>query len=125
MRVTLQLVICGEDGREATVTDIVTLTKACKRIEHLGLTLKEAKQLLTTIQHHLLRHQVEAFLASRSCTFSVRVIPQLALGCSHYPSSETPNPHAAGIYGPAHAVKEVSSEKTRFGTDAVIYPASE
>ena len=29
------------------------------------------------------------------------------------------------IYGPARAVKGLSSEKTRFGTDAVIYPASE
>ena len=66
MRVTLQLVICSEDGREATVTDIVTLKKACKRIEHLGLTLKEAKQLLTTIQHRVLQHQVEAFLASHA-----------------------------------------------------------
>jgi hypothetical protein len=66
MRITLQLVICGEDGREATVTDIVTLKKTCKRIEHLGLTLKEAKQLLTTIQHRVLQHQVEAFLASHA-----------------------------------------------------------
>jgi hypothetical protein len=29
------------------------------------------------------------------------------------------------IYGPARAVKEVASSKTRFGTDAAIYPASE
>jgi hypothetical protein len=26
------------------------------------------------------------------------------------------------IYGPARAVKEVASSKTRFGTDAAIYP---
>jgi hypothetical protein len=45
MRVKLQLVICDDDGQEATVTDIVTLKKDCKRIEHLGLTLKEAKLL--------------------------------------------------------------------------------
>jgi hypothetical protein len=66
MRVKLQLVICSEDGREATVTDIVTLKKDSTRIEHLGLTLKEAQQLLTTIQHRVLRHQVEAFLASHA-----------------------------------------------------------
>jgi hypothetical protein len=29
------------------------------------------------------------------------------------------------IYGPARAVKGLSSGTTRFGTDAVIYPASE
>jgi hypothetical protein len=28
------------------------------------------------------------------------------------------------IYGPARAVKGLSNGKTRFGTDAVIYPAS-
>ena len=46
MRVKLQLVLCSDDGREETVTDIVTLKKDYQRIEHLGLTLAEAKQLL-------------------------------------------------------------------------------
>ena len=43
MRVKLQLVLCSEDGREETVTDIVSLNKDSHRIEHLGLTL--ARQL--------------------------------------------------------------------------------
>jgi hypothetical protein len=34
MRVKLQLVLCSDDGREETVTDIVTLKKDCQRIEH-------------------------------------------------------------------------------------------
>src|ERR671924_966578 len=55
MRVKLQLVLCSDDGREETVTDIVTLKKDTQRIEHLGLTLQEAKQLLTTIQHRVLQ----------------------------------------------------------------------
>jgi hypothetical protein len=50
MRIKLQLVLCSEDGREDTVTDIVTLQKDAQRIEHLGLTLREAKQLLNTIR---------------------------------------------------------------------------
>jgi len=54
MRVKLQLVLCTDDDREATVTDIVTLQKDSQRIEHLGLTLAEAKQLLTAIQHSVL-----------------------------------------------------------------------
>ena len=62
MRVKLQLVMCSDDGQEETVTDVVTLQKDSQRIEHLGLTLKEAKQLLTTIQKRLLQQQVEAFL---------------------------------------------------------------
>jgi hypothetical protein len=62
MRVKLQLVMCSDDGREETVTDIVTLQKDCRRIEHLALTLAEAKQLLTTIQQHVLQRQVDTFL---------------------------------------------------------------
>ena len=64
MRVKVQLVMYSDDGQEETVTDVVTLQKDAQRIEHLGLTLREAKQLLHTIQHRVLRHQVEAFLAS-------------------------------------------------------------
>jgi hypothetical protein len=66
MRIKLQLVMCSDDGCEETVTDLVTLKKDSTRIEHLGLSLKEAKQLLTTIQQCVLQQQVEAFLASHS-----------------------------------------------------------
>jgi hypothetical protein len=46
MRVKLQLVICHDDGHEETVTDVITLNKNNQRIEHLGLSLAESKQLL-------------------------------------------------------------------------------
>jgi len=62
MRVKLQLVMCNDEGDEETVTDVITLNKNNQRIEHLGLTLSEAKQLLSTPQRHLLRQQVDAFL---------------------------------------------------------------
>src|SRR5438105_13478410 len=62
MRVKLQLVLCSDEGQEETVTDVITLDKSNRRIEHLGLTLAEAKQLLSTLQRHLLQHQVEASL---------------------------------------------------------------
>src|SRR5437764_9494240 len=47
----------GDEGHEETVTDVITLDKDHRRIEHLGLTLAEAKQLLSTLQRHLLQHQ--------------------------------------------------------------------
>src|SRR5437870_2403592 len=62
MRVKLQLVMCNDEGDEETVTDVITLNKNNQRIEHLGVTLSEAKQLLSTTQRHLLRQQVDAFL---------------------------------------------------------------
>ena len=45
MRVKLQLVICHDDGHEETVTDVITLNKNNQRIEPLGLSLAESKQL--------------------------------------------------------------------------------
>ena len=62
MRVKLQLVICHDDGQEETVTNVFTLTKNNQRIEHLGLSLAESKQLLSTLQRHLLQQQVTTFL---------------------------------------------------------------
>ena len=66
MRVKLQLVICHGDGHEETVTDVITLKKNNQRIEHLGLTLAESKQLLSTLQRHLLQQQVDTFLNTHS-----------------------------------------------------------
>jgi hypothetical protein len=62
MRVKLQLVICHDEGQEETVTDVITLNKNHRRIEHLGLTLAESKQLLSTLQRHLLQQQINTFL---------------------------------------------------------------
>jgi hypothetical protein len=62
MRVKLQLVICHDDGHEETVTDVITLNKHNQRIEHLGLSLAESKQLLSTLQRHLLQQQVTTLL---------------------------------------------------------------
>jgi hypothetical protein len=62
MRVKLQLVICHDDGHEETVTDVITLNKHNQRIEHLGLSLAESKQLLSTLQRRLLQQQVTTFL---------------------------------------------------------------
>jgi hypothetical protein len=36
--------MCSDDGRAETVADLVTLQKDSTRIEHLGLSLKEAKE---------------------------------------------------------------------------------
>ena len=66
MRVKLQLVLCSEDGREETVTDIVSWNKDSHRLAHLGLTLAEAKQLLKRIQTKLLEQQIDRFLDTHS-----------------------------------------------------------
>jgi hypothetical protein len=47
MRFKVQIVVCAEDGQEETAHEMMVLDKACQRIEHQGLTMAEAKQLLT------------------------------------------------------------------------------
>jgi hypothetical protein len=66
MKITLQLVVYDDDGHKETFTDAVVLEKACQRIEHLGLTLAEAKQILTMLQQRLVEQQSAAFVAAHS-----------------------------------------------------------
>ena len=66
MQLKVQLVVCADDGREEHVQEMVTFEKDCQRIEHLGLTLTEAKQLLATLQQHLVAQQAATFVAAQA-----------------------------------------------------------
>jgi len=66
MKLKVPLVVCADDGREEQVQEVATLDKDCQRLEHLGLTLAEAKQLLATLQQHLVAQQASAFVATCS-----------------------------------------------------------
>src|SRR5215468_6135598 len=66
MRVKVQLGIGADDGGPDTIHDGAVLEKDCQQIEQLGLTLAEAKQLLTQLQQHVVAHQAAAFVATRS-----------------------------------------------------------
>jgi hypothetical protein len=66
MKMTVQFVVCDDDGHEATFTNVVVLEKACARIKHLGLTLTEAKQILTALQQRLVEQQTAAFVAAHA-----------------------------------------------------------
>lgn len=69
MRVKVQLVICADGERTDTIHDVAVLEKDCHRSEQLGLTLSEAKQLLTQLQQHVVAHQASLFVTTRShCT---------------------------------------------------------
>jgi hypothetical protein len=61
MKLKVQLVVCADDGREEQVQEVATLDKECQHIEHLGLTLVEAKHLLATLQQHLVAQQATTF----------------------------------------------------------------
>jgi hypothetical protein len=49
MKIKVQPVVCDDDGHEEKVTDVVVLKKACQQIEQVGLTLAEAKSLLSML----------------------------------------------------------------------------
>jgi hypothetical protein len=63
MKITVQLVVCDDDNHPETLTDVVVLEKACQRIEEVGLTLAEAKALLSALQQQIVERQAATFLA--------------------------------------------------------------
>jgi hypothetical protein len=65
MKITVQLVVCDDDGHEEPATEVVILEKAYQRIEQVGLTLAEAKALWTGLQQRIVERQIASFLATR------------------------------------------------------------
>jgi len=55
-----------EEGQAETLYEVAVLEKDYQGIEQLGLTLAEAKQLLTQLQHRMVEHQAAAYLAARA-----------------------------------------------------------
>jgi hypothetical protein len=66
MRLKGQLVIDAEDCGPGTTHEVALLEKDCHRLEQLGLTLAEGKQLLTQLQQHLVARQAAACVTTRS-----------------------------------------------------------
>jgi hypothetical protein len=66
MKIKVQLIVCAEDGREEHVQEVAMVEKPHQQIEHLGFTLAEAKQLLATLQQHLVEQQATAFVAAHA-----------------------------------------------------------
>jgi hypothetical protein len=65
VRLKVQLVSVAEDGSEST-EELLVLTKQQERLEQLGLTLAEGKQLLREAQQRVVQQQATAFLATRT-----------------------------------------------------------
>src|SRR5207248_10864098 len=61
----IQLVSVAEDGSES-IEDLLVLTKEHERLEQLGLTLGEGKQLLREVQRRIVQQQATAFLATQT-----------------------------------------------------------
>ena len=68
MEFKIRLVAVNEDGSEKTAEEII-LNKDYQKVEHLGLTLEESKEILKNIQKVILEQQTTAFVDKRShCT---------------------------------------------------------
>jgi hypothetical protein len=66
MKFTVQLVAWTDSGQAEMVQEIAVLETESERVEHLGLTLAEATQLLKRLQHQLVERQTTAYLAARA-----------------------------------------------------------
>src|SRR5712692_6275406 len=66
MKFTVQLVAWTDTGQVETVQEGAVLEKESERVEHLGVTLVEAKQLLKRLQHQMVERQTTAYLAARA-----------------------------------------------------------
>jgi hypothetical protein len=65
VRFKLQLVVMADDN-EVCVDDVGVLDKQHERLEHIGLSLAEAKTLLLELQRQVVSRQIAAFLATRA-----------------------------------------------------------
>jgi hypothetical protein len=65
LRYKLQFVAVADGGSETT-EDVVVLDKDHERLEQLGLTLAEGKQLLRKVQQRVVERQVAAFLSAET-----------------------------------------------------------
>jgi hypothetical protein len=65
LRFKLQLVVVTDDNEQVSVHDVAVLNKDYQRLEHLGLTVAEAKTLLLELQRQVLSRQIAAFVAGR------------------------------------------------------------
>jgi hypothetical protein len=63
MKITVQLVVYDDDDHQDTFTREVVLEKACQRIKEVGLTLAEAKALLSALQQQIVERQAATFPA--------------------------------------------------------------
>jgi hypothetical protein len=66
MKMIVPCVVCEDDGRDETITEVVILEQRCQPLEQVGLTLAEAKTLLQRRQHHLVEQQTAALVATRA-----------------------------------------------------------
>jgi hypothetical protein len=65
MRFTIQLRITDDEGREIADDEIISLDKGDDRLEAIGLSLGEAKDLLSHLQQRLVQAQAASYIAGR------------------------------------------------------------
>ena len=90
VQLKIRLVSIADAGSESA-EDLLVLTKQHQRLEQLGLTLAEGKQLLREVQGRVVQQQVMAFLAAQTAC------PTCGRGTRHQGSHDA---------RPAHAVRQ-------------------
>jgi len=67
-KLKFRIQLCAEDedaARGEEVVELAVLEKDCEQLEQLGLTLAESKEILGTLQQHVLERQTTVFIEAR------------------------------------------------------------
>jgi hypothetical protein len=76
LRFKVQLVVEDEEAAEQEVVELAVLEKDRERIEQLGLTLAQSKEILKTLQKHILERQIPEFVETkRNCPLASTTLP--------------------------------------------------
>ena len=68
MRFKIQLTIINPDDGKETTEEIVLLNKQNERLEDIGLSLQESKNILKSLQEKIVHYQTDDFVQSkRTC----------------------------------------------------------
>ena len=68
MKFKIQLTIINSDDGKETSEDIILLDKQNERLEDIGMSLQESKNILKVLQEKIVHHQINDFVQSkRTC----------------------------------------------------------
>jgi hypothetical protein len=111
----LQLVVVAGDDDEC-IEDVVVMEKQHERLEHISLSLAEAKTLLLQLQRQIVAMQIAAYLITRAHSACARGLSSRRVGPRRVESSPTKRTYSPAL---AAAVPGVRHRTGRYRTNGI------
>ena len=113
MKVTVQVVLHGDDDSQTVVREVFTLTREALAPDTVGLQLQEANDLLAAVQHTVVEHQVSTALSTQvacpDCGIPRRHKDSRRISRSAPGYSTTPSPRTTGAGTPTSPTQPIKS----------------